>query len=79
VNGSLGTYLRMAFRRSLLQDQGALVPELTLNLATWMSGPAAFTRIAQTDHGDGTVTEIWRSTDPIPGEKAFGRLRLVSP
>jgi hypothetical protein len=79
VNGSLGTYLRMAFRRSLLQDQGALVPELTLNLAAWMSGPAAFTRIAQTDHGDGTVTEIWRSTSPIPGEKAFGRLRLVSP
>jgi hypothetical protein len=79
VNGVQGTYLRMAFRRSLLQDQGALVPQLTLDLSAWTSGPAAFTRINQTDNGDGTVTEVWRSTNPIPGGKAFGRLKVVSP
>jgi hypothetical protein len=79
VNGSPGTYFRMTFRRSILQDQGALVPELTLDLNSWASGAAAFTRIAQTYHGDGTVTETWRSTNPILGGKAFGRLRLVSP
>jgi hypothetical protein len=77
VNGAFGRYLRLTFRRSLLNDEGLVLPELSLSLSTWNSD--AFARISQADHGDGTVTEIWRSKNPVPAEKAFVRLRVTSP
>ena len=73
-----GTYLRVNFRRSLANDQGTILPELSTDLMAWQPGPA-FNRIGFVNHADGTCTETWRSNDPILAPKAFARLKLIAP
>jgi hypothetical protein len=77
VGVTTGKFLRFTFHRGIANDQGLVIPELSLDFATWQ--PNAMTRISSTDQGDGTVKEIWRSNAPIAGTRAFARLRLVSP
>ena len=77
VGMTTGTYLRLQFRRSIANDHGVIIPELSTDLATWQAG--AFNRILEVIHPDGTMVEVWRTNNPITTAQAFARLKLVGP
>ena len=72
-----GTFLRLQFRRSIANDHGSIVPELSTDLATWETG--AFNRILEIIYPDGTMVEVWRTNNPITTSQAFACLKLVPP
>ena len=75
-----GNFLRVTFRRSLVNDAGAVVPELSTDLGqAWQSGTSAFERIFIANNGDGTVTETWRTLAPITSQQAFTRVKATAP
>jgi hypothetical protein len=64
--------------RSGLNDVNIAV-ETSSDLATWMS-PGEMVFLEQIDHGDGTLTVRYRTSDPIvPGNalRLFGRVRVI--
>jgi hypothetical protein len=74
VNGIPDTYLTISFRRLLDADDLAWHVLFSPDLASWSEDGV---RVSSTANGDGTATEVWRSSAPVaPGEKAFGRVSL---
>ncbi len=75
-----GDFLRVTFRRSLGNDAGTTLPELSTDLTQpWQTGLAVFERFSVTNNGDGTATETWRTLAPITSPKAFARIKSTSP
>lgn len=79
VGASTGKYLRRTFQRSLTNDQGSVVPELSADLVSWNADTDGFVRMGQVLNGNGTATEVWRSRNPITTPGAFARLRVTLP
>ena len=79
VGAVTGNFLRITFRRSLVNDAGVTVPELSMDLSQpWQSGTSAFERISIVNNGDGTCTETWRTLAPVTSQQVFTRLKTTS-
>jgi hypothetical protein len=67
-------YLTVSFRR--IFDPGDVTYEVqfTDDLATWTANGVLFSSVI---HGDGTVTELWRSAAPVAVAKHFARLKVL--
>jgi hypothetical protein len=76
VNGTPGNYLTLTFRRSLRAEDLTYSAQFSPDLADW-SVPGVL--VSSTDHGDATVTEVWRSSQPPAASQYFGRLRVLRP
>jgi CotH kinase protein/Lamin Tail Domain/Chitobiase/beta-hexosaminidase C-terminal domain len=80
VGMATGTFLRITFRRSLGNDTGTTLPELSTDLMQpWQTGTDVFERILVTNNGDGTSTETWRTKIPLTSPQAFARIKATSP
>ncbi len=76
VGGVEDKYLTLTFLRALGSDEATLSVEWSPDLATWSTNGAL---VSSTDHGDGTVTEVWRAPQPTSAGKQFARLRATRP
>lgn len=75
VGGGSDYYLTFTFRRPLAAKELTYAIEISSDLATWVDDAAVL--VGSTAHGDGTVTETWRSPLPINGAPVlFMRLRV---
>ncbi len=78
VTGSgLGTYATLAFQRDVLHEDFTQQVEFSTNLTTW---PITAEKVSSLDHGNGTRTEVWRSSSPVENNtRIFGRVRFTQP
>ncbi len=78
VLGVPSTYLEISFTKSTAADDITYHIETATDLASWLETPC--TRVSSTPHADGTTTEIWRTTNPVPNlNRAFIQLRVSYP
>ena len=74
---SANNYLTLTFRRANIADDLVQTVEFSTDLATW---PIAGVQVSSADNGDGTRTEVWRSSVTVDsGMKLFGRVRFTRP
>ncbi len=80
VNGTPGSYLTFSFQRSLEIEGATGTPEACTDLIDWENGPA-LVFVGSTPNGDGTVTDTWRTADPVGSlpERVFVRLNVTTP
>jgi hypothetical protein len=62
ITDSGGDYLALAVTRSLTATDILFYPEISDDLVTWSSDPLEITLFSSLNNGDGTVTEVYRST-----------------
>ncbi|MFN0129036.1 MAG: CotH kinase family protein, partial [Verrucomicrobiales bacterium] len=80
INGVPGTFLTFSYRRAGAADGITCVVERSTALGTWSSDPSVLTYHSTVNHGDGTSTVTWRSTQPITATaREFVRLRVTQP
>ncbi len=73
VEGAPAAYFVFALTRSSEAGDLDHFVEFSADLVTWTPGGVLLSRI---EHGDGTVTEEWRATEPAAGTpRLFARLR----
>jgi len=60
-----GAYLRFRYQRNLAAEGPHYSVELSTELRTWSSAPAAVTYLGSVNNGDGTATVSVRATQPI--------------
>jgi Lamin Tail Domain/CotH kinase protein len=74
---SASNYMTLTFRRANIADDLTQTVEFSTDLATWTI-PAL--QVTNTDNGDGTRTEVWRSSTTTDSTlRLFGRVRFTSP
>ena|GEM_PF-3771260 len=78
VGATTARFLRLTFRR-IASNHAIVTPELSVTLSPWNNGAASFTRLQSVNNGDGTATEVWRTSAPVTGPGAFARLRATAP
>jgi hypothetical protein len=77
VNNATSNYATLTLRRSNAADNLTQNVEFSTDLATW---PIPAVQVAAIDNGDGTRTEVWRSTTPADSsQRMFGRVRFTAP
>jgi hypothetical protein len=77
VGLNTANYLTLTFRRSNAADDLTQHVEFSTDLATW-SIPGV--QVSSGDNGDGTRTEVWRSSVSSTSElRIFGRVRFTQP
>jgi hypothetical protein len=74
VSGVPDEYLTVTFRRPYDPGDVTYEVQFTDDLVAWTANGILF---STTIHGDGTVTEIWRSAAPASVAKHFARLKVV--
>ncbi len=67
--------LTISFVRKLATDDVTYVVETSADLINWLADAI---RLQQINHGDGTVTEVWRSAQAA-STKRFIRIKLTKP
>ena len=71
-------YLTFSYRRNNAADGVNYFVELSTNLTSWDSTPAAVTYVGTVVNGDGTSTITYRATNPFnPAVPQFMRLRVA--
>ncbi len=71
------TYFTFTYRQPNNTPDASLAPEITTNLQSWASGPAAIVEVSNVPDGDARVITV-RSSSPITTQsKAFIRLKAV--
>ncbi len=71
------TYLTLTFRRANIADDLTQTVEFSTDLASW---PISAVQVSNADNGDGTRTEVWRSSTAVDSAvKLFGRVRFTRP
>ena len=73
VGGLTRTYLTVAMLRRV-NDGMEYVVDASIDLVTWNSAGAVLE--GMTDHGNGTVTVLWRSANPVSKDTPAQYLRL---
>jgi hypothetical protein len=77
VSGVPGTYITLTFSRVNAHEDVQQTVEFSTNLTAW---PISGVQVGSIDNGDGTRTEIWRSSQPVSASsRIFGRVRFVRP
>lgn len=72
VDGS--GFMTLEFTLQAGASDVAYFVEFSTDLATWQANGS---RVASVDHGDGTLTEMWRAPAAIPaGQRMYGRVRI---
>lgn len=72
-------YLTMTVVLDLSADDVEYQVEITDDLAVWESGSGHVVHVSSTNNGDGTLTVVYRSADPIvAGIQEYFRLRVIS-
>ena len=72
-------YLTMSVVLDLSADDVEYQVEITDDLAVWESGSGHVEHVSSTNNGDGTLTVVYRSADPIvAGIQEYFRLRVIS-
>ncbi len=72
-------YLTMSVVLDLSADDVEYKVEITDDLAVWESGSGHVEHVSSTNNGDGTLTVVYRSADPIvAGIQEYFRLRVIS-
>jgi hypothetical protein len=75
-----GNYLQLTFTKNPAADDITYHVEYTTDLSNWSQASTECTRVSSTPNVDGTVTEVWRSTQPVPNvQRAFMQLRVTLP
>jgi hypothetical protein len=75
---ALEDYFTMTFTHALNADDIRYEVERTHDLSTWETGAGQVELVSQTDHGDGSATTTFRSSDPVPADlRQFLRLRVI--
>ena len=75
VGGAIDDYLTLSFRRQSAAGDLTYAVEISDDLNSWQPGVAAL--VSSTNHGDGTVTEVWRAAMPTGvAPRQFMRLRV---
>jgi len=77
VAGVPGTFATLTFQRANAHEDFSQQVEFSTDLNTWsLTG----VQVSSTDNGDGTRTEVWRSSVTVAaGPRLFGRLRFTRP
>jgi hypothetical protein len=77
VGGSPANYLTISFRRSIRAEDitysALFAPDAT---GTWQPSGVS---VSSTNHGDNTITEVWRAPLPTTAAKYFGCLQVTRP
>jgi hypothetical protein len=78
VDGVVATYLQFEFVRNLQAEGMTCLPELTTDLSGWSSTAIPMTLVGSRLRGDGTATEVWRTTQPASAlpPTVIARLRV---
>ena len=77
VAGVPGTYATLTFQRSNIHEDFSQHVEFSSDLGTW---PLTGVQVSSADNGNGTRTEVWRSSIPVEaGARLFGRVRFTQP
>lgn len=77
VAGVPGTYATLTFQRSNIHEDFSQHVEFSSDLGTW---PLTGVQVSSADNGNGTRTEVWRSSIPVEaGTRLFGRVRFTQP
>lgn len=77
VSNVTSIYATLSFQRHNLHEDLTQHVEFSTDLATW---PITGVQVSATDNGDGTRTELWRSSMPVEAnQRLFGRLRFTHP
>ena len=72
-------YLTITVVLDLSADDVEYQIEITDDLAVWESGSGHVEHVSSTNNGDGTLTVVYRSADPIvAGIQEYFRLRVIS-
>jgi len=70
----VGDYLTVSFRRQPGATDLTYTLEFSTNLTQWTEGSVL---VSAASNPDGTVTETWRSLEPLAGNHQFARLRVT--
>jgi hypothetical protein len=74
VAGTPAAYLTLSFTRLAAIGDAAPMPEFSTNLSSWFGGAVL---VSSAPSFDGTVTDTWRSPNPVANERRlFGRVRV---
>ena len=77
VAGVPGTYATLTLRRHNAHEDFTQHVEFSTDLAAW---PITAVQVSNTDNGDGTRTEVWRSSTSVAaGTRLFGRVSFTQP
>lgn len=76
VGGVPGKYLTITFRRSLRAEDVTHAAQFSPDMNDW-SVPGVL--VSSTDHGDGTLTEVWRAPVTTSAGQHFARVRVIRP
>ena len=77
VNSVTNTYMTLTFQRSNTAEDLIETVEFSNDLITW---PISGVQVFSTDNGDGSRTEVWRSSLPAASnQKNFGRVKFTIP
>ncbi len=80
VAGVPDNYLQLVFTKNPAADDITYHVEYSTNLDNWSEAVSDCTRVSSTPNLDGTVTETWRSTLPVPmTQRAFMHVRVTYP
>ena len=74
VGSTPAPYLTLSFTRLAAVGDATAVPEFSTNLTSWTGGAVL---VSSTPSPDGTVTDMWRSPNPVTNQpRLFGRVRV---
>lgn len=73
VGGSPNSYLTLTFRRLFDPADVTYTVQFATALASWSANGVLN---SSTNHGDDTVTEVWRSNAPVSTPEHFARLQI---
>jgi hypothetical protein len=80
VIGVPDNYLQLTFTRNPAADDITYHVKYTTDLSNWSQASTDCTRVSTTPNPDGTVTEVWRSAQPVPNVlRAFMKLEVTYP
>jgi hypothetical protein len=82
VDDVFDDYLTITYRRNLAADDVVIIPELSVDLVTWLSGEAHLIFVSGIHQGDGTSLVTYRTAlpqDPSAISRVFLRLRVSMP
>ena len=76
VDDVLNDYLTITYQRNLSADDVIIVPQISYDLVTWLSGESEFVFVAEAHQGDGTSLVTYRIANPYDPASARGFVRL---
>lgn len=80
VSGTPGNYLTLTFRRMPAAEDLTYSAEFSSDLSSPFNWAASGVFVSSTSNPDGSVSETWRAATPLtPGQRQFGRVKMVKP